>query len=118
MAKFMLLLRDNPKDFTALSPAEMQAIIGKYRAWSQGLREAGQLVGSHKLRDDPGRILNHSGAQVTVKDGPYAESKELIGGYFVIEASDYAAACEIAKGCPHVRPGATGTIEVRQIHEM
>lgn len=118
MAKFMLLLRDNPRDFTALSPAEMQAIIGKYRAWSQGLREAGKLVSSDKLRDDPGKVLNHSGAQVTVKDGPYAESKELVGGYFVIDAPDYDAACEIAKGCPHVRPGATGTIEVRQIHEM
>ena len=118
MAKFMLLLRDNPRDFTALSPDEMQAIIGKYRAWSQGLRESGKLVASDKLRDDPGKVLNHAGTQVTVKDGPYAESNELIGGYFVIEAADYADACEIAKGCPHVRPGATGTIEVRQIQEM
>ena len=118
MAKFMLLLRDNPKDFTALSPAEMQAIIGKYRAWSQGLREAGKLVGSDKLRDDPGKVLHHSGPQVTVKDGPYAESKELIGGYFLIEAADYAAAAAIAGTCPHVRPGASGTIEGRQIQAM
>ncbi|MGE0425310.1 MAG: YciI family protein [Reyranellaceae bacterium] len=118
MAKFMLLLRDNPRDFTALSPAEMQAIIARYRAWSQGLREAGKLVGGDKLRDDPGKVLHHGGTQVTVKDGPYAESKELIGGYFLVEAPDYAAACEIARGCPHVRPGATGTIEVREIQEM
>ncbi|MBL8674860.1 MAG: hypothetical protein JNL07_08250 [Rhodospirillales bacterium] len=118
MAKFMLLLRDDPKAFTALSPAEMQAIIGKYRAWAQGLRERGQLAGSDKLRDDPGKVLHHAGTRVAVKDGPYAESKELIGGYFVVEAADYAAAVEIARECPHIRPGATGTIEVRQIQEM
>lgn len=117
MAKFMLLLRDNPKDFTSLSPAEMQAIIGRYRAWSQGLRESGKMVGGDKLRDDAGKVLQHSGAQVSVKDGPYAESKELIGGYFIIEAADYGTAVEIASSCPHVRPGATGTIEVRAIHE-
>jgi hypothetical protein len=118
MAKFLLLLHDDPKDFTALSPAEMQAIIGKYRAWSQGLREAGKLIVSEKLHDDSGKVLRHSGTQVTVKDGPYAESKELVGGFFVIEAPDYAAACEIAKGCPHVRPGASGAIELRQIHDV
>jgi len=117
MAKFMLLMHSDPAEFTALSPTEMQEIIGKYRAWSQGLRDGGKMISGEKLRDDAGKVLRHRGAAVTVKDGPYPESKEMLGGYFVVEAPDYAAAVEIAKGCPHVRPGSTGAIEIRQIHE-
>ena len=118
MAKFLLLLRDNPAGFNSLSPAEMQRIIGEYRAWATGLRERNQLHNSDKLMDDAGKIVQHNGTSVTLKDGPYSETKEIIGGYFLVEAADYAAAVEIARGCPHVRPGSTGTIEIRQIQEM
>lgn len=117
MAKFLLLLRDNPADFTSLSPADMQKVIGEYRAWSQGLRERNLMHGADKLRDEPGKVVRHSGTSIAVKDGPYSETKEVIGGYFLIEAPDYAGAVEIARTCPHVRPGNTGSIEVRQIHE-
>jgi len=118
MAQFLLLLRDNPANFSSLSPAEMQRIIGEYRAWAEGLRARNQLHNSNKLTDDSGKIVQHNGTSVTLKDGPYAETKEVVGGYFLIEATDYAAAVEIARSCPHVRPGAQGSIEVRQIHEM
>ncbi|WP_178133907.1 YciI family protein [Vineibacter terrae] len=118
MAKFLLLLRDNPGDFSSLSPAEIQRIIGEYRAWAEGLRARNQLHNSNKLMDDAGKIVRHNGSGVVLKDGPYTETKEVIGGYFLIEAADYAAAVAIAGTCPHVRPGASGTIEVRQIQEM
>ena len=118
MAKFLLLLRDNPADFTKLSPAEMQKVIGEYRAWAQGLRERNQMHDSNKLADDAGKVVRHGGTGVAVKDGPYSETKEVIGGYFLIEAPGYAAAVEIARSCPHVRPGNPGSIEVRQIHEV
>lgn len=118
MAKFLLLLRDNPAEFKSLSPAEIQRIIGEYRAWAEGLRARNQLHNSNKLVDEPGKVVQHTGSSVAVKDGPYAETKEVIGGYFLIEAADYAAAVEIARSCPHVRPGNPGTIEVRQIQEM
>ncbi len=118
MAQFLLLLRDNPEHYTSLSPAEMQRIIGEYRAWAEGLRTRNQLHNSNKLTDDSGKVVHHDGTGVTLKDGPYAETKEVVGGYFLIEAADYAAAVDIARSCPHVRPGARGSIEVRQIHEM
>ena len=51
--------------------------------------------------------------QVRVVDGPYAEAKEVVGGYFLIEAADYDEAVEISKGCPHLKYG--GRIELRQI---
>jgi len=49
-------------------------------------------------------------------DGPYAESKELVGGFFIISATDYAEACRIAESCPHVKYGSY--IEVRQVQEL
>lgn len=118
MAKFLLLLRDDPSGFNSLSPAEMQRIIGEYRVWAEGLRARNQLHNSNKLADDAGRIVQHNGTSVTLKDGPYTETREVVGGYFLIEAADYVAAVEIARTCPHVRSGSNGSIEVRQVQEM
>jgi hypothetical protein len=118
MAKFLLLLRDDPDTFNSLSPAEIQRVIGEYRTWAEGLRARNQLHNSNKLADDGGRIVQHNGTSVTLKDGPYTETREIVGGYFLIEAADYAAAVEIARTCPHVRRGSNGSIEVRQIQEM
>jgi hypothetical protein len=112
MAKFLLLLYDNPANWRDLSPEEMQKAIGKYMGWAQKLREKGIYAGSDKLQDN-GRVLRKSGSQVHVSDGPYAESKEVFGGYFAIEVKDYNAAVEASKDCPHLEYG--GTIEVRQV---
>ena len=61
---------------------------------------------------DGGRIMSGDGGSIVV-DGPFTETKEAIGGYFVIEAADYAEATELAKGCPVFANG--GVLEVRQI---
>jgi hypothetical protein len=113
MAKFLFLLRDDPAPFLAFSPAEMEAAIGEYRAWAQGL--ADRLLGSDKLTDEPGRIVVSDGKSIQVKDGPYAETKELIGGYFLVQARDYDEAVALARTCPQVKH--IGSIEVRQIQE-
>jgi hypothetical protein len=114
MAKFLFILRDDPTPFLAFSPAEMEAAIGEYRAWAQGL--ADKLLSSDQLTDEPGRIVTSDGKTLVVKDGPYAETKELIGGYFIISAAGYDEAVAIAKTCPQVKHA--GSIEVRQIHEF
>jgi hypothetical protein len=114
MAKFLFLLRDDPTPFLAFSPAEMAAAIGEYKAWAQGL--ADKLLSSDKLADEPGRIVTSDGKALQVKDGPYAETKELIGGYFIVQAQDYDEAVAIAKTCPQVKHA--GSIEVRQIHDF
>ncbi len=115
MPDFMLLLYESPTDFAEISPEEMQAIIGKYSAWRESLAESGHLVGGQKLRDGDGRVLSNSGAdgEVRVLDGPYSETKEVIGGYFAIRAEDYDEAVRISRDCPHLAFG--GTIEIREI---
>jgi|SRR5262245_10009688 len=112
MAKFTLVLRGEADALTKLSPAEMQAVVARYGAWSTALRDASNLAGSQKLRDGSGRLVRRSSSDVMVSDGPYAEGKEVIGGLFVLEVDDYDAAVAIAKTCPHLE---FGSIEVREV---
>jgi hypothetical protein len=115
MAQFMLILHDKPGQFASLSPEEIQKVIEKYGAWRQKLTADSTLVNGRKLTDEGGKRLNSSGGKVSVVDGPYAESKEVVGGFFIIRAKDYDEAAEIAKGCPHLQ---YGRIELRQIDFM
>ena len=115
MPKFMLLLHDRPGAFRAMSPQEMQQVVQKYVAWARRLRARRLLSEGHKLTKDAGRVLRKTRGRPLVSDGPYAESKELLGGYFIIKAKDYDEAASRALDCPHLDFG--GTIEVRQVDE-
>ncbi|MCH9649362.1 MAG: YciI family protein [Deltaproteobacteria bacterium] len=116
MSQFILLLHENPSDFSDVSPDEIQAIIGRYSAWREKIAAEGHFVDGHKLADEGGRSLTRTEAQLRVVDGPYSEAKEVLGGLFVIEARDYDHAVEISSGCPHLEYG--GRIELREIDQM
>lgn len=115
MAQFMLLLHSQNAHGGDYSPEEIQAVVEKYRAWSQKMGEAGKLAGGNKLTADTGKVLRGD-KDVSVVDGPFSETKEVVGGYFIVEAGDYDEAAELSKSCPHLAFG--GTIELRQIDEM
>ena len=116
MSQFLLLLHESPEDFAGVSPEEIQAIIEEYRAWTQRMMAAKRIIHNNKLMDEPGKVLRPEGDRIIVTDGPYSETKEMVGGYYIIEAADYAAAIEIARTCPHLHYG--GRIEVREIHQL
>jgi hypothetical protein len=111
MPNYMLLLYDDPTGWAKLSPEEMQKALEKYVAWAQKASNEGFLRGKHRLAEDPGRVMR--GNRVT--DGPYSETKEILGGYFLIEAENYDQAVQRTKDHPHLEHG---TIEVRQVHAM
>jgi hypothetical protein len=113
MAKFMLLLHDNPASFANVSPEQMQKILEKYMAWGDKLRKAGLMHGAEKLTDEPGKVVRGQNGKLRVTDGPYSETKEVLGGYYIIEAASYDQAIERSRDCPHLEYG--GTIEVRQV---
>ncbi len=115
MPQFILLLHESPNYADGLSPEQMQALFGRYRDWGKKLRDQGRIAASSKLKDGEGRVLRKNGAKPVVTDGPYAESKEVIGGYYVIEADDYDHAVETARECPHID---LGTIEIRQLDKV
>jgi hypothetical protein len=84
--------------------------------WADRTRAQGRLKAGSKLTDDAGRILRAQNGRVATTDGPFVESKEIVGGYFLISAGDYAEACRIAAECPHLKYGSY--IEVRQVDEL
>jgi hypothetical protein len=94
----------------------MLAVTREYIAWAERMRAEGRLKGTERLSNDPGKVLRPKGGRIAVTDGPYAETKEIIGGYFAISAADYDEACRIAESCPHLKYG--GRIEVRQFYTM
>ena len=107
MPQFVVMLRDAGTWPGDLSPEEMQAIIQKYGAWVRGIGGQG-----HKLRDGEGRILVRKPSGITVTDGPYAEAKEVLGGYLVVEADSYEDVIRSCESSPHLD---YGSIEIRQI---
>ena len=113
MPKYMLLLHDDPSSFATLSPADIQKVIEKYIAWGKRLRQAGIITESAKLTEDPGRVMRGRGADMRVTDGPYSESKEVLGGYYTILADNYEHAAKLASDCPQLEYG--GTIEIREV---
>jgi hypothetical protein len=116
MPNFILLLHQNLDRPRPSSPDEMMSITKEYMAWADKMRGEGRLKGGDKLTDDAGKILHAKGGRLAVTDGPYAEGKEIVGGYFTIAAQDYEEACRLAESCPHIKFG--GRIELRQIHQM
>lgn len=113
MAKYMLLLHDNRAAYVGLGAEELQKVMRKYRGWRDKLLAAGVLHGADKLKDEPGRVMRRKRGELHVTDGPYSETKELLGGYFVIEADSYEQAVERSTDCPHLEFG--GTIEIREV---
>jgi hypothetical protein len=109
MSLYMLLLYDDPKAWAKVSPDEMQKAIEKYRAW----RSRPFTKDSNRLADDHGRVIRSAAGKARVADGPYSETKEVLGGYYTIEAASYDEAVTLALDHPHLEHG--GTIEVRQV---
>jgi hypothetical protein len=112
MPDYMLILRDTKTAFSSLSADEIPRIIEKYKVWGNSLRQRGLLVGTAKLTDGAGKVLRRQGGRVNVTDGPFAESKEVLGGYYTIRADSYEQAIEHCQDCPHLE---FGSIEIREV---
>ena len=112
MPKFVLLLRDAGRYEPNMSPADMQAITQRYIAWRNKVQQNGRTIMGHKLHDKQGRVVSGSNGASKVTDGPYAEAREVMGGLFVIDASNYDEVVELTKDCPHLD---FGSIEIREV---
>lgn len=112
MAQFILFIKGGYDADEGLSPEEIQQQIQKYRDWARSLQQSGTLIDAFKLRDDGVRVLSQRNGQI-VLDGPFAETKETIGGYFVINAEDYDEAVLVAREAPILTRG--GSVEIRMI---
>ena len=110
MPQYMLLLYHDTNGYAALSPEEMQKALEKYMAWTKKPFK----VASMRLAPEAGRVIRPKAGKPQVADGPYSETKEILGGYYLIEAADYNEAVQRSLDHPHLEYG--GTIEVRQTY--
>jgi hypothetical protein len=110
MPTYLALLYDDPTQFEKIPPQEMQAILQRYRTWRLRREGEGAVLSGYKLADGEGRIMRRRAGRVSITDGPFGETKELVGGYFVIRAESYDEALKILEDCPHLE---YGSIEIR-----
>jgi hypothetical protein len=112
----MLLLYGDEAAMQAASQEAVGQIIAAYGAYTEAMKKAGVHVGSNRLRPtSSGTTVRVANGKTQVLDGPYAETKEQLGGYYMIEVPDLDAALSWAARCP----GAShGTIEVRPLWVM
>ena len=110
MKNFMMIFIGADYVDLGLSPEEMQNRMGKWFAWGNKMEQAGVLRGGEALTPQIRRIV---GENRTVSDLTSAEVKEIVGGYYTVEAKDFDAVQEIAKDFPDYDLG--GTVEIREI---
>lgn len=112
MSEFLFLFRGSER--LARSPEETQKSMQKWVAWFRELNEKGVVKDPGNPLDASGRVVR--GHSKDVHDGPYAEAKDLINGYVLIEAPTIDQAVELSKSCPILEDG--GSVEVRPISKF
>jgi len=108
MNEFMMIFR-NDKDLPKPSPEQMQGMIKQWQNWIGGIASQGKFVATNALGFQ-GKTIH---ADATVTDGPYAELKEIVGGYIIVKAANLDEAVKLANGCPTLAIG--GKVEVRDV---
>jgi len=112
MSEFLYLFRGGDARNLESSPERLQEHMGKWMKWMEELGKAGKMTGGLPLKNE-GKTVKNRGV---VTDGPFAEGKEIVGGYMIINAKDINEATEISKDCPIFE--FDGTVEVREIQSM
>jgi hypothetical protein len=110
---YMLLFRGTNWD-KELSPDQLQKVVSDWYGWFEGLMKTGKAIGGHPLQNE-GKIVSGKKGR-TVADGPFAESKEAIGGYFYLQVANEEEAIAIAQQCPGLEYGCV--VEVRPVADM
>lgn len=113
MADYLFLFRGGDAAMAKLSPEQMQQHMAKWMTWIEQLSKAGTFKAGEPLAKE-GNVIR--GKKQVVTDGPYAESKDLVGGYLIVKADSLAKASDIARGCPIFEND--GSVEIREIREL
>ncbi|MDX2235210.1 MAG: YciI family protein [Hyphomonadaceae bacterium] len=111
--KYMILIYSSEAAWMAQSPAEMESAIGAYAAYSTALAQAGKMVDGQELQPvSTARSITVRGGDMTVRDGPYVDTKEQLGGFYLIDVETEAEAIQWAARCPGA---AHGAVELRPV---
>ena len=111
MSQFIYLYRGGERE---ASPERMQQVMQKWMSWMKELTDKGHMKDPGQPLERAGKLVK--GKQKVVTDGPFAEAKDVVGGYTVVEARDLDQAVQLSKGCPIFETD--GTVEVRPVMTM
>ena len=112
MKEFMMIFKSEINESFGPLPEQMQSDIQQWMDWFGGIAAQGKIVNANRLSFE-GKTLKPNNV---IADGPYAEVKEIIGGYVVVKANNIDEAMKLAEGCPILNHG--GHVEVRSIIPM
>ena len=111
--KYLLLIYENEADFVNISEAEQGKIFQEYMDYTRGIRKSGNYISGEALQPiSTATTVRQRNGKTLTTDGPFAETKEQLGGFYLVEAKDLDEAIKLASGIPAVR---IGSIEVRPI---
>ena len=114
--KYLCLIYDDEKKMEAMPKSESDAILGEYFAFTEGIKKSGHLLGGEALQPvQTATTVRIRNGKVSTTDGPFAETKEQLGGYYFINARDLNDAIQVAAKIPSAR---YGSIEVRPVIEF
>ena len=114
--KYLCLIYDNEKEWAKFPRDVQDKYMAEYTAFSDAIKKSGQFVGANQLQPtNTATVVRSRNGKVSTTDGPFAETKEQLGGYYLVEAKDLDEATRIAARIPSARDG---SIEVRPIHGM
>ena len=114
--KYLLMIAIDEKRLDAMPQDEMDALVDEHFALDDELSAGGELVASEALESvGSATTVRVRGGKATITDGPFAETKEQLGGFYLIEAPDLDRAMEVAARIPSAR---IGSVEVRPVHEL
>jgi hypothetical protein len=114
--KYLCLIYDDEKKMATMSKDEGEAFMGEYFAFTEGIKKTGHYLGGNALQPvNTATTLRNRSGKLSTTDGPFAETKEQLGGYYLIEARDLNDALQVAAKIPSAK---TGSIEVRPIQEF
>ena len=114
--QYLLMIYGDEAAMAKMSPADMQKMSAPYMAYTEAMIKAGAFVGGDRLeRSGTATTVRVRDGKTQVLDGPYADTKEQLGGYYLIEAPNLDAALSWAARCPGA---ATGVMEVRPVAKM
>ena len=111
--KYLCLIYDDESRWATMSKEDADAMMGEYFAFTEGIRKSGQYLAGEALKPvQTATSVRVRNGRTTTTDGPFAETKEQLGGFYMIDARDLNEAIQIASRIPSAR---TGTIEVRPV---
>jgi len=114
--RYLCLIYEDEKAWQKLSEAEMQKGMAEYNAFTENIKKNGNYVGGEALQPTTtAKSVRVRNGKISATDGPYVETKEQLGGYYLINAKDLSDAVQVASRIPGAKHG---TVEVRPIMEF